>query len=194
MFCEDFDRATPFSGWQTRGDGASIETSTERHVSAPSALKIEMGPSNNSDHPAYLAKSFDASQRILATARVHVALSGSPDGEIDVLALDLKAPAGLTRYFASIVVKAAGTWVLELAINEEKQTVDLGSIGAGFDRLSLEIDLTSGRVTGKLNDSTRELGPKAAVGLGHELRVGAAFASNHQGSFTILADDVTLDH
>ena len=70
---------------------------------------------------------------------------------------------------------------------------ELGLIGSDFDAISLDVDLSTGSVTGRLGNKTVTAMLSPVEGRGLDLRLGASYANNDRGAFRINIDDVTLD-
>jgi hypothetical protein len=174
---------------------------TTRFVSAPASLHLVVQPDENrTDHPSFLHRKLAASQRIRLTADLAVAgATPAPDGEIDVLALELDKPAGFDRYFIAVVARGDGSFILETKYqrsgeNESAVPKVLGSQGADFKTVALDLDLDAGRVIASFDGGVPVVVPMAAAkGVGARLEVGAAWASNKVGTFSVNVDNVVVD-
>jgi len=201
--CEDFDGPTPWEAWVYRPSPQSpIVADSARFVSAPASLRVVVEPtSSGDDHPSFLTRPLAPNQRLMLKADIAVSLSAgrAPDGEIDVLALELEA-VGFDRYFVAIVAHSGGSFILQTkcqpsggeAVDERKA---LGNLGAEFKTVRLDVNLDEGRVIASLDAMPPVVAStNRAVGTGAQLAVGAAWANNTVGSFGVNVDNVIVDH
>ena len=203
VVCEDFDRPLPWPGWTpVFQPGSEIERDTQLFVSPPASLHVTVEPSTSSaDHPSYLRRDLPETQRIAVNANVAVSLSNAPapNGEIDVIALELEPPQGFGRYFVTIVASSNGRYVLETDVTQNNGggnlsfRKDLGSLTSGFAPVRLVLDLDAGTVTGEAGGVQQQLTLAMAKGSGASFEIGAAWANNTTGTFSVNIDDVIVD-
>lgn len=203
FLCEDFDRPQPWSEWTPNiTPGSPIVVDTDRFVSAPQSLHVTVQPSSTQDvHPSFLARQLPAAQHVVITADVAVSRSSAPapDGEIDVVALELVPPIGFTRYFVTIVARSDGNYILEVDVTPSangaiQRHETLGGLTSDFTRIGFDLDLDAGTLTSSFDGKkSPPIALAQAQGMGGRLAVGAAWANNTRGTFAINVDNLVVD-
>lgn len=201
FLCEDFDGPFPWTGWTDMSRaGSEIKRDTLLFVSPPASLHVTIQPASDSDHPSYLRRDLPAAQRIDVSADVVVSRSTGtpPNGEIDVVALELAPPIGFSRYFVTIVANADGEYILETDVvpqsgGNHSHREKLGNLTSGFARLQLALDLAVGNVTGEAGGVSKTLQLVSATGKGASLKIGVAWANNSSGRFAVNIDNLIVD-
>jgi len=201
LVCEDFDTRPPWDGWITQiASTSTIDYDPQRFVSPPASLHIAVQPGGATSHPTFLYRELPPARRIVATADVAVSLpSPAPDGEIDVLALELTPPEGFDRYFVTLVADADGTFLVETdldpaggAPSTEIRHV-LGNLRAAFTHAGLILDVEKGTLAASFGGQEEVLIVEKAVSKGSRLAIGASWANNTKGTFFVNMDNVVVD-
>ena len=198
VICEDFDGN--WGAWQPVTHSSSpLNVDTTRFVSPPRSLSVEVNANREENHPSFLSRPVPASQRFILSADVRVDLTGMPDSEVDVLGLELAPPLGIRRYYVAIIARSDRKFLLEVKIEAPpkpivEMLVELAPIPAGFTHLSIDLDLAAGTVVGAAAGAQQ---PPSSVtrapSTSATLAVGAAWAANIQGKYSINVDNVVLD-
>ena len=200
-FCEDFGGPLPWEAWTDNTTPSSPCTrDTERFVSPPASFGLVVAPDpTGTDHPAFLRRELPASQRVQLRARLAVTMStGMPNGEVDVLALDLVEPSGFDRFYVSIVARSNGKFVLQTkhaptAQSVKTQEKELGPLGPDFRTFAIDLDLDKGKVIASMDGKPPVIVDLAAVqGPSSRLDIGAPWANNTV-KFAVNIDDVVVD-
>ncbi|MBX3208193.1 MAG: hypothetical protein KF764_24310 [Labilithrix sp.] len=200
VICQDFDDPLPFAGWQVvRHADTTLVVDDSLWTSPPASLRIASTGVQAGNRPSFISKTVPPATHFVVSADVDAAVIGGTNGDLDILALELTPTAGFERYFAAIVIKGEGTFVLE---SETKQTsapavrrdTPLGPLAAGFVRVTLDLDLATGDLFGRVDTGatvTQRL-PKTPAMTG-SFRVGAPYVDNTTGRYFVHLDNVVLD-
>jgi hypothetical protein len=195
-FCASFDGLTPSSEWPTNVEGLGAMTltlDTQSFVSPPSSLHIVAGP-NSDQRNSYVEKKFAAAQRYQFSAMVKLNTFGGPDGEVDLVDLELDPPPeGFSRLFFGLIAVPNGELLIERQDLSDVR-VPLDKFATDFVRVTFDIDLTNGRFVVTVGGETVVDAPTVKTqSKGITLSVGLPFTSNTKGSYEANIDDVTFD-
>ncbi len=200
FLCEGFDAPFPWSGWAFEATaGSPVVADTEIHVSPPASLLVRVQPSPNTNHPSYVHRRLPAAQHVVVRADAAIGRSSlAPDGEIDILALEIVPPPTFERYFAAIIVTGDGRFVLETEVRTSvagntSDRKDLGDVHVGFTAIGLELNLDNGTVAAFVDAQQTSVLLVPAKSAGAELKVGAAWANNTKGTFSVNIDNLVVD-
>lgn len=196
VICEDFDEQ--WQGWQTVTHPSSpLNVDRTRFVSPPSSLSIEVNANAKENHPSFLSRPVPAAQRFILSADVRAELTAMPDSEVDVLGLELAPPLGIGRYYVAIIARSDRKFHLEVKVEDPVRPIDmvveLAPIPADFTRISIDLDLAAGKIVGAAGPHQQARSVTTALSTTGTLVVGAAWAANTRGKYSINVDDVVLD-
>jgi hypothetical protein len=198
-FCERFDDPT-FKQWPARDDGAGpLVLDDQVAASPPSSLRVDVGPGAGT-RSSYLAVPLPVSGHVAVSAALETGHTGPAAGEIDVISVGLvPAPGNLPDYRVILVAMPDGSIVLEDRTPDYRAT-PISASTAAFDTYTLDVDFSSGKLAVRKNGTLQTppldiaaVPPSALAGRHVELKVGASFANNEEGTFHIFVDDVTVD-
>jgi hypothetical protein len=193
-FCAFFDGPTAAAEWpSSRADVGPLELDTLRFVSPPSALRIVAGP-DAKGRVSYVERTFAAAQHYRFSASVRLETPGAPDGEVDLVDLELDPPPdGFTRYFVGLVGKGTGDLVVQYQTPDNVIT-PLGAGAARFVAVVIDLDLDAGKLVVEVaGNRLIDANVAKAKSKGITLSVGLPYTDHTMGTYIADIDDVTFD-
>jgi len=199
-FCDGFDVGELGARWGSKQ--GHVKRVTDAFVSPGHALGIDLGAALGAPlEKAYLAKAAPFAPQLTVRAQLRAETSGK-DAEIDLIAVDVKNPTGVGRWFLALV-RHAGLFTLQEDVElppgvgtDPRSDVHtaLGVDFTDFRALELRIDFAGGKVDVVVGGSvvkSKAIVPVVAADA-VEVRIGAAYVAGAIESARIRFDDVCI--
>jgi hypothetical protein len=125
---------------------------------------------------------------------VRLETPGAPDGEVDLVDLELDPPPdGFTRYFVGLVGKGTGDLVVQYQTPDNVIT-PLGAGAARFVAVVIDLDLDAGKLVVEVaGNRLIDANVAKAKSKGITLSVGLPYTDHTMGTYIADIDDVTFD-
>jgi hypothetical protein len=200
FFCDDFDHPSPLGEWLTSDrPAAPVQLDEQTYASPPRSVHVSVTAApDTTDHPSYIHRFIPPMQRFRVELDLAIALSSpQPDGEVDVVGLELTPPDGFERYLLALVVKPNGQFVLEKEIrtlvNPDVGVVAIAAKTEGFSKVVLDVDLIHGKASAKMGAVQVQVDIAPTTSKGVDLQLGAAWANNKEGTYSVNFDNVVIE-